>query len=81
MLRKRSKESIELTTLVNGAELSFMDDADLYSLFGNALNNAIHATKKLPEKERFITMTVSSGGGTTTIHIENSFSGILAIDY
>ena len=81
MLRKRSKESIELTTLVNGAELSFMDDVDLYSLFGNALNNAIHATKKLPEKERFITMTVSSGGGTTTIHIENSFSGILAIDY
>ena len=70
-----SKENIELTTLVNGAELSFMDDVDVYSLFGNAFNNAIHATKKLPEDERFITLTVSSGGGTTTIHIENSFDG------
>lgn len=75
-----SKENIELTTLVNGAELSFMDDVDLYSLFGNALNNAIHATKKLPEKERFITMTVSSGGGTTTIHIENSFDGNIILE-
>ncbi len=75
-----SKENIELTTLVNGAELSFMDDVDLYCLFGNALNNAIHATKKLPEKDRFITMTVTSGGGTSTIHIENSFNGDVVME-
>ncbi|MBQ9303738.1 ATP-binding protein [Butyrivibrio sp.] len=75
-----SRENIELTTLVNGAELSFMDDVDIYSLFGNAFNNAIHATKKLPEDERFIMLTVSSGGGTTTIHIENSFDGNVVME-
>ncbi|MBO6242130.1 MAG: GHKL domain-containing protein [Butyrivibrio sp.] len=75
-----SRENIELTTLVNGAELSFMDDVDIYSLFGNAFNNAIHATKKLPEDERFIMLTVSSGGGTITIHIENSFDGNVVME-
>ena len=75
-----NRENIELTTLVNGAELSFMDDVDIYSLFGNAFNNSIHAAKKLPENERFIILTVSSGGGTTTIHLENSFDGNVVME-
>ena len=45
-------EGIELKSVVEGSLLSFMDDMDISALFGNILDNAIEAVKKLPEKER-----------------------------
>ncbi len=45
-------EGIELKSVVEGSLLNFMDDMDISALFGNILDNAIEAVKKLPEKER-----------------------------
>lgn len=45
-------EGIELKSVVEGSLLNFMDDMDISALFGNILDNAIEAVKKLPDKER-----------------------------
>lgn len=45
-------EDIELKCVVEGAQLEFMEDMDISCLFGNMLDNAIEAVRKIPEKER-----------------------------
>ena len=46
------KNSISLTCSCNGETLAFMDECDLYSLFGNALSNAIESAEKVEDKSR-----------------------------
>ena len=36
---------IEFSCLVNGALLNFMEESDIYSLFGNLLDNAIEEAR------------------------------------
>ncbi|MBQ8161491.1 MAG: sensor histidine kinase [Clostridia bacterium] len=67
---------ILLTCFVDGAILSFVDDLDLYALFGNLLSNAIEAVEELAEgMERFILVTVRKCGNMVTIHEENPCEG------
>lgn len=75
-----NQRGIELTTLLDGTELGFMEELDLYSLFSNTLNNAIDAVSRLPEGARFITLTASSNGGFVTIHAENPYSGEVVME-
>ena len=35
-----------------GARLTFMDDGDLYCLFGNIIDNALEAVKAIKEEQR-----------------------------
>lgn len=65
---------IQITCYADGAALNFVEELDLYSLLNNALTNAMEATVKLPEGERFITMTVAREGEMASIHVENSCS-------
>ena len=67
---------IEFTCSADGSRLSFLSPAELYSLFGNMLDNAIEATRSLenPEK-RVITLGVRFNAGLITIHEENYFAG------
>lgn len=67
-----SQRGIQITCYADGAALNFMEKLDLYSLLNNALTNAIEATEKLPEGERFVTLTVAHDEGMVTIHVENS---------
>ena len=57
-----------------------MEDHDIYSLFGNMLDNAINAVEQLAAPdERLIGLTVSAlDGGMLLIHEENFFAGRLA---
>ncbi len=65
-------KKIELTCLADGKKLSFMQEADIYALFGNILDNAIEATEKLDDKEkRIISLTVREEKGLIVIHAEN----------
>lgn len=75
-----SRRGIELTTFADGGPLDFMEELDLYSLIGNALNNAIDAVSKLPEGVRFITLTTSSEGGMVAIHVENPYAGEIVME-
>lgn len=63
---------IDFTYLVDGVRLSFIHKVDLYTMLGNALDNAIEATKLLPDGERVIIMNISAKEGITKVIIENS---------
>lgn len=45
-------KNITVNCVADGGNLSFMDPVDIYTIMGNALDNAIEAAEKLEEKER-----------------------------
>lgn len=68
------KNQIQLTCMVDASGLTGISDSDLYSLFGNLLDNAIESVLELSEPElRTIGLTVKNTGGMTLIHTENYF--------
>ena len=72
------KNRISFDCIVNGGCLSFMQPADIFSLFGNALDNAIEACAKIENPERrIISLTVREQMGMVVIHLENNFEGSL----
>jgi hypothetical protein len=73
------KNKITLTCMVNGEDLSFMDNMDIYSLFGNALSNAIESTSKIEDEDkRCISINVKTVGNMLSSHIENFYQGNLS---
>lgn len=70
-----SNNNIPLSCIADGAKLSFMSEADLYAMFGNALDNAIEATEKLEPDQRVIGMTVKQVNAFVVINVYNSFKG------
>ena len=68
------EKDVKLTCVANGECLRFMSEVDVYSLFGNILDNAIEATEKLEDPEkRIISLTVSQDGYFINIHAENYY--------
>lgn len=73
----REKE-IELTCLADGEKLSFMSEADIYTLFGNVLDNAISAADKVKEKDkRIICINIMQTGSFIDIQTMNYYEGVL----
>lgn len=67
-----ARDNIRLTCLANGELLSFLSPAQTYSLFGNMLDNAIEAVRKLSDPaKRIISLTVRNAGGSTEIESIN----------
>lgn len=62
---------ILLTYIVDSQRLSVIQPMDLYSLFGNALDNAIESVMKAPVDRRVISLRVAGQGNITSIHLEN----------
>lgn len=72
------KNSIKLDCIANGQCLSFMQPSDLFSMFGNALDNAMEAVCKLDDVEkRIIFVSVKEELGMAIIHVENNYTGEL----
>ena len=70
------REGITLTCLADGSCLSFMAPTDLYSLMGNALDNAIEAAGAVADPERrSVSVMVRRSGDMAAIHVENYFEG------
>ena len=70
-----SGEGIVLTVMADGAALGFMAPADIYALFGNALDNAIEAVRRVDDPERrTITLSVRRAGGMVAVGVENYFA-------
>lgn len=66
------KYGIRITYIVDGEKLSFMKSVDIYSLFGNAIDNAIRAVKgEEDEEKRMINISVTAQGRLLSVHIEN----------
>ena len=70
------RDGITLSCIADGAALGFMDAVDLYSLFGNALDNAIEAVERLDDPERrSVSVIVRRAGDMVSVHVENYFAG------
>lgn len=71
-----NQEGILLSYTGNGTDLSFMNVMDVYSLFGNAVTNAIEAVQQVSDPEKRIIHIVSERlGDIINIQITNYFSG------
>lgn len=65
------RHQINISCLVDGQLLHFMDGTDLYSLFGNALDNAIESVLKEAEENRIISLCVTKQAGGVLISLDN----------
>ena len=63
--------------MIDGKLLFFMDAVDIYTLFGNALDNAIEANRKVAEDKRCISILIHEKVNLIFIQIENPYSGQL----
>ena len=69
---------ITLSCMVDGGLLSFIEDGDLYCLFGNIVDNALEAVMRIREREkRVINVVVKSREGMALVQVENYFTGLL----
>lgn len=65
---------IHFTSIADGKALNFMSPYDIYSLFGNAITNAIEAVTKIEDKEkRNISLVMKKKGNILTIELENYY--------
>ena len=71
-----AKNGISLSCVADGKQLSFMKDEELYSLFGNALDNAIEAVMKIERaEERIIGLNLYTVGNFIALNVYNTFAG------
>lgn len=75
------KNQIKLTYIVDGDGLAFIQPIDIYAIFGNALDNAIESTLKIPDSaRRIITLSVVVNGALLIVNLQNSFDGTLTVE-
>lgn len=67
-----------MTCLADGHSMEFMNPIDLYTVFGNAVDNAIEAVKKLEDgRQRIVAVSIFRKDALTILQIENYYSGEL----
>ncbi len=77
VLREKSllcaSKRIEFVTAIESEHLCTLFDGDIYSLFGNIIDNAIEYESNLQENERLIRLKVFERSNFLMIHEENYF--------
>lgn len=72
------RNNIKLNCIADGSCLAFMRSTDIYSLFGNAVDNAIDAVQKLSDTgRRVIGVSVKRTMDMVALHFENSYDGTI----
>lgn len=75
------KYGIQLYCIADGRLLDFMQAQDIYSLFGNALDNAIEYLQTVDDiNKRTIYLKITSVDKAISVHVENYFEGQLQYD-
>ena len=75
------KHAIRLSTIVDPTALSRLSTIELYSLFGNLLDNSVEAVMKIKDKsKRAISLNVSHSHGISSIDIRNYFTEFIQIE-
>ncbi len=65
-------KGISFSYMADAAELGIMDASDVYSMFGNLLDNAIEYVQNIEDREkRFIRLFIKPQGAMLLIHEEN----------
>ena len=68
---------ISFTCVADGSLLNFMSESDIYSLFGNILDNAIEAANCLEKDRRVIGVTAKRTHDFLTVNAHNYYDGNL----
>lgn len=72
------QNGINLSCMIDGEKLEFMETGDLYCLFGNIIDNALEAVKEISDNERrVISLVVKSKDDLILVQEENYFNGSL----
>ena len=75
------KEGIRLTCMAEGQKMNFIAPADIYALFGNAIDNAIEAVMNLADyDQRSISVNIREARDILVIHVENYFDSVLVFE-
>ena len=74
------KNGIHISCIADGKKLSFLRESDIYSLFGNLLDNAIQAVLSLPPEQRIINLSVRAVGELLSVNSYNRFAGTVEMD-
>lgn len=75
------QHQISMTCVADGSRLSFMDAVDIYTIFGNALDNAIESVSREEDaQKRLICVSVWEKSGLLMVEIENYFAGELQLE-
>lgn len=70
------RDGVKFTALADGGLMDGMDESDVYSLFGNALDNALEYLVTLPEEERVLKVYVRRyGEGFVSVTVRNRYLG------
>ena len=69
------KNNIIIRCIADGSGLNSIRDVDIYSLFGNLLDNAIHAVQGLEKDQRVVNLTVKQCGELLSVNSYNCYAG------
>lgn len=69
------KKGIRLTCMFDPAVVQQLKDSDIYSLFGNAIENAMESVAGLDEERRSISISGYESNGFAMVRIENYYDG------
>lgn len=73
-----AQEGIEFTVFADGSLIKYMSNSDIYSLFCNAIDNAVEANRKLShEDNRYIVVKLFKEEDSVNIVVENSMDGMV----
>ena len=65
---------MKFSYIIDGTLFDFMSDMEIYSLFGNVLDNALESCGKVSNPERrVISLKAVSQGEMVVLHVENFF--------
>ncbi len=76
-----NKYGIKFSCIVDGAALSFMAEEDIYALFGNIVDNAIEAVRKVEQTKRVISLQVKRTGDLLMIKETNYYDDEIQFEY
>ena len=69
-------DRIRLDCIVDGKCVDFIRPADLYTLVGNAIDNAMEAVKKIENpEERLISLQIRKSMNMILLHVDNKYVG------
>ena len=69
-----NEHHVTFSCMADGSAILFMRPADIYSLMGNALDNALERVVQEPEEQRIISLQVKRVEEMVLIHLENRCS-------
>ena len=72
------EEHVQFSCIADGAQLAFMRQSDISTLFGNALDNALECVLKEPEEQRLIDLRITRQGEMLHIHLTNTCTAPVA---